>query len=95
MHYNQKHHQYEERMLKRAHKDEEKVGKAPGVSQQEETAITKIANLCCFPAFWLVLIILGLVFGLFFVLLAKDKMTTTDVRNNTDAAVRPLTIVAD
>lgn len=32
MHYNQKHHQYEEKMLKRAQKSDDKDGKLPGVS---------------------------------------------------------------
>ena len=49
-------------------------------------------KVCCFPAFWLLIIILGLVFGLFFVLVAKDKAGVVDHRdtNNATAAATQL-----
>jgi hypothetical protein len=42
----------------------------------------KLRRICCFPAFWFIILILALVFGLFFVIVGKSKfLAATDVRN--------------
>lgn len=33
---------------------------------------SQITKSCCFPAFWLIILILAIVFGIFFVIVARD-----------------------
>lgn len=52
----------------------------------------KIRNWCCFPAFWLTILILGMVIGTFFIIVARDKIGGNvdwrEVNNNTEAATQ-------
>lgn len=49
-------------------------------STTNPSILKKCSNLCCFPGFWLLIVILALVFGLFFVLVAKSKIGDVDWR---------------
>lgn len=54
---------------------------------------SKITKSCCFPAFWLLILVLALVFGIFFAIVARDKAGNVvdwrQVNNVTTAGTTP------
>lgn len=59
----------------------------------DSTYWSKISKSCCFPAFWLLILILALVFGIFFAIVARDKAGNVvdwrQVNNVTTAGTSP------